>query len=229
VSEVHLQGVMLCCAVLYHAVVCCAVSCCGVLCCIMLCCAVLYHALLCCAVSCCAVLCCIMLCCAVLYHAVLCCAVSCCVVLCCIMLCCAVLCRWSPGVSYDKDASGAEAAYPTNVSLLEQNECRSPDGLLWKQTTEGALPPLPPGLFAAAKGGVNLHVDMSATTTVAMPTKREHPHCGRETFTHCDPEEPQQWSSTSGEKPHRAGPCSVQRAPACTLVNNHSEVVCAWA
>jgi hypothetical protein len=29
-------------------------------------------------------------------------------------------------------------------------------------------------------GGCKLHVDMSATTTVALPTKREQPHCRRE-------------------------------------------------
>jgi hypothetical protein len=30
------------------------------------------------------------------------------------------------------------------------------------------------------KGRCNLHVDMSATTTVALPTKTKHSHCGRE-------------------------------------------------
>ena len=67
-----------CCVVLCHAVLCHAVQCCAVLCHAVLC-----HAVQCCVVLCHAVLCCAMPCCAVLCCAVLCHAVQCCVVLCC--------------------------------------------------------------------------------------------------------------------------------------------------
>jgi hypothetical protein len=47
----------------------------------------------------------------------------------------------------------------------------------WKQVRS-----LRPALWRllVSRGGCKSHVDMSATTTVALATKRKHPHCGRE-------------------------------------------------
>jgi hypothetical protein len=50
---------------------------------------------------------------------------------------------------------------------------------VWFPVLGGGCFPVLGGVFPCF-GGCKLHVDMSATTTVALPTKREHPHCKRE-------------------------------------------------
>ena len=82
---------MVCCGVLW-----CAVVCCGVLWCAVVCCGVLWCAVVCCGVLWCAVVWCGVLWCAVVCCGVLWCAVVCCGVLWCAVVCCGVLwCAWS--------------------------------------------------------------------------------------------------------------------------------------
>jgi hypothetical protein len=73
-----------------------------------------------------------------------------------------------------------------------------------------------------AYGGLcKLHVDMSAKTTVALPTKRECPQAEVSFYT----KEPHQWKTTSGSKP-RMHMDKCTNTIEDTLINRHVQGLC---
>jgi hypothetical protein len=80
---------------------------------------------------------------------------------------------------------------PALPHALGESDCQAVRAHMWTAALTTFLG------IGRASVGCKSHVDMSATTTVALPTKREHPHCGRERSHEGTPPE-----SVHSKEPH---------------------------